>query len=68
MYETKLEFTKEELISMLYKRITESQDFVKYLEKRIESINKLENPTQVSIGRRDEAKDILERFKSGNYK
>lgn len=67
MNETKVEFTKDELIDILYKRIVAKDNLIKYLEKRVDFINKMENPTEVAIGRRDELKDLLERVRSDNY-
>ena len=57
----------EELQIDLFYLKEEKENLIKYLEDRYNFLQNIENHTQVSIGRRDEIKDLLERVKSGNY-
>lgn len=56
-----------EEVKAVEKLLNNYNNLINYLEDRYNFLQNIENHTQVSIGRRDEIKDLLERVKSGNY-
>lgn len=59
-----LDFTKEELVDIIYKSMCDKDNLIKYLE------DKIKEPVSYNLlydGKQKAYQDILERVKSGKY-